>query len=644
MARCATMAIPSTASATASPSGGSPLAAPLSSAHHHTITQDTASAHSMCPHRYEHKRRPRPTWLVILFLAALLATVFVLAATLTTIHTPSLKNPARFMAPSGNAPVHVPVAQSTEQIESKQDALPQLHPPPDFPHLCYIQPPVNWSESEDHNYPFNARSICLTSSICFQPATPDRPSIFYASASLSETTCRNVTTVFDVLSDAPFNCSRVQQRVHCGHGRFVPPRTPECPETRAMSSLSSDQLGAARWIDGIVFFVPAYPHMGNIFHFSFVAGAINHLVAYIPKVVRQWGGNDIQLPDPIPVTVMLRGGSLPSFGGWQTGILNLIINNRLKPEGLRVSLATMNESVIGDPERKLRSKQLTCAKSAVLLGTRSHINLWPFPGHSWPDLSGNSVPLESIVFRHAAYEAVGIQSILPHVTNVALEGPPLQAMSELPPRVIGYSCRNFYPDPSKEQPYQQGTVRRFSDADEQWFVNMLKTVARTYNFSYVKLTTDNEMPFAEQVKLYAGVGVAAGIHGANLMNTMFMRPFAGLVEVFASGTPLQCYISGANSGLAYVGYDPIRKASGEESGCHPSHPTCWVLSHARRVMIDSDEDRKALRTHVEEAVQRIIRLHNEFGHLGGIPMEHVRWKNEYRVAWEHAKTKPSGRQ
>lgn len=515
-------------------------------------------------------------------------------------------------------------------------SLPAIDVPADFPHQCYLQAPsdVPSDVSQSESYPFNARSFCLTSSICFKPAKGTTPSTFYPAASLSQTKCIESTAAFDPYPEETLNCSYIQSLVHCGHGRYAPPRQPICPIIKPLFELSPSELAAARWINGVVFFVPDFPHLKNIFHFSFIAGSVGHILSAITTLIQRWRQGSIEIPKPLPVTIMFRGAPHLSFGVWQDNIMSTIIKHRLQSAGMEVSFSSMNESSATEADTLVSRDSLTCARTAVLLGTRSHINLWPFPLTTWVTFDGSSVPVESVAFRNAAYGAYGIASKLPSLPEGALTPPPSTALFDLPPMSIGYSRRNFHPDPTKENPIQMGTKRRFSDADEAWFVSMLQDVAERNNFSFATLQTTASMSMDDQMTQYANTGFVVGIHGANLMNAIFMRPFGGLLEILP-GFALQCYAAGANSGLAYSTYITVKTATGEESGCPKDHNTCWTLIQARRVKIEEEADHRELRERVEKGVARIKMLHHAFGRLGGIPVFYDKNSTSYRIDWSH---------
>lgn len=518
---------------------------------------------------------------------------------------------------------------STISSSHSTDSASSFHPPVDYPHRCYLQTISDPSELFNP-YPFNARSFCLASSVCFRPSISSNPSVLYHSAPLDRTSCVETAADFQPHGRQQNNCSYIRSLVHQAHGYHGHPIYPVPPQVVPMSELGSHELASARWLQGLVFYVPAYPHLDNIYHFSFVAGAISHILAASKTLMLQWRGEDFQLPQPLPVTIVFRDAQLPSHGLWQQSIMEIIVTYRLKLVGIDVQYTTMNETNSEVPASQA-PEHLTCSKTAILLGTRSNVNVWPFPTSVEVQTDGSSVPVEAVAFRRAAYNAVAINSMLPSLPHGASGPLPLTAMFDLPPLVIGYSSRNSYPDPKPGEPIYKGSIRRFSDADDVWFTSMLRDVATAHNFSFTVLKPTNNTAMSEQVKSYAKVGFIAGIHGANLMNVIFMKPFGGILEVFPQS--LQCYVAGANSGLKYSHYIPVHAATPEESRCPENHPSCWIRLHMRRVMIGTETDRRSLRRMVEDEVSRIVMLHKRFGALGGIPVYYNRTSTSYQIDW-----------
>jgi Glycosyltransferase 61 len=82
---------------------------------------------------------------------------------------------------------------------------------------------------------------------------------------------------------------------------------------------------------------------------------------------------------------------------------------------------------------------------------------------------------------------------------------------------------------------------------------MLKAAAekRGYTFEVVSF---ERMTFAEQVQSIENAGVVIGVHGANLVNSMFMPPMSVLFELFPFKFTHGMYEQGGAAGLKYFSY------------------------------------------------------------------------------------------
>lgn len=508
-----------------------------------------------------------------------------------------------------------------------------LHPPENQNSQCYLVD-VRDSPAADTDYPFNARSFCLTSSMCIQTFSDEqtKPTLYF-SAFPGSTQCNNVTIAFKEKT-LHSNCNQLQSSVHCAHGRFNAPDDLTCPKIGVISDVPSHILQRSQWLPGIVVVVPEFPHLQNIFHFSFVLGTVSHLLPALPFLWSKFVPRSQHSSKPLPVTLLFQGRHPKKEGKWQSELLQAVIDSRLSHAKLKVSVGSLKDSPYN------QSSQLVCARSSVLLGDRSNINTWPFPSTQYPNVSGNQVTVEAVAFRHAVYTAMGLNTRLPPLIYGALSTVHKNYLFDLPPLAIGYARRNFYPDFSDGEP-QLGTKRRFSDIDDAWFEAMLREEATLANTTMVTLQISKNTPVREQVTMFSKIGFVGGIHGANLMNTIFMKPFSAMLEIF-SAKSLQCYVAGANSGLAYLKYSPTKRASGEESGCTEEHPTCWSYLHNRRVLISDEKDRAALRSLVKQGVKHVLSLHKHFGQLGGVPVQYNEKLAHFAIDWQRSRLKPVG--
>lgn len=258
---------------------------------------------------------------------------------------------------------------------------------------------------------------------------------------------------------------------------------------------------------------------------------------------------------------------------------------------------------------------ILCAHTAVMLGAYAAVNQWPFANSSAISIAGDSVPLQAVVIRQAVYDQVGIRHVrLPSLTNLVHSLPARRAVFGLPPLVIGYAHRGGGEKSTSGKTLLSGW-RRFSEADEQWLVDMLHVEAARVGGEFREIEAKEETPFAEQVRMFAGVGFVVGIHGANLANCIFVPPFGALLEITPGGHSGPAYIAGMNSGLAYFVHE-AEKASAEESLCR-RELSCWPRSQQRRVKIEGTRQRRDLRTKVRFGLDHLGRLHEKFPY--GIP-------------------------
>lgn len=83
---------------------------------------------------------------------------------------------------------------------------------------------------------------------------------------------------------------------------------------------------------------------------------------------------------------------------------------------------------------------------------------------------------------------------------------------------------------------------------------MLSTIASDNGCSFEVVNFSN-MSFSDQyAEMRRDVRLAIGIHGANIVNAMFLRPGAALVELFPYGFDHDMYKRGGNAGVRYEGY------------------------------------------------------------------------------------------
>lgn len=322
---------------------------------------------------------------------------------------------------------------------------------------------------------------------------------------------------------------------------------------------------------------------------------------------------------PRKVRIIFRGDPPRYLGNWPRQIFDILLRRRMRAVGFEVEVTSLGEdtaSVGMDPSFEKNTNDIVCARSAVLLGDRKSVNVWPFANNSAVPVNGLVVPVEALLFRRAIYDEFGITSRLPMLPERRTDELPKRVRFDLPPLVLGYARRDTRPDPPAGMPVR-GATRRFSDADDAWFISMLRAEAGRVNAGYRAVQVNAVTDVEKQVRDFAEFGVVVGIHGANLVNGLFSPALGAMVEVIPRGVSVPCYHAGMNSGLWYQRYEaPI--ASERESGCKRWDRVCRFRPRGRRVKINEVHDRREIRWKVRAALEHVRKLHDRFA--DGIPM------------------------
>lgn len=403
------------------------------------------------------------------------------------------------------------------------------------------------------------------------------------------------------------------QQVRCAYGTGLIKNEPDCPDVRplteALQLQNLDKKDAEKdvhtvWLDDVSIIVPEYPYPANIYHYGNVITLIAHIATHLsafpslPVTIRR-------------VNIVFRG--LRNGNIWQKELIDLMFRHRIQPAVGNISVHYLKER---------DAPQLLCTKQAILLGRRGHVNVWPFPNSTNIMIDGSSVPAEAVAFRKAAYKAFNIPGKLPG------EG----GLVQLPPLTIGYA-RRLGPDEIANEGHSVhaiGTKRRFSAEDEKWLVGMLKNESAAAKMKLKVIASSGMDSLKKQVNGVIDVGFVVGIHGANLVNSVFMRPFGAMLEVFPNNVSSTCYIAGSNSGLAYYRHEAIVAAGALESGCRPEEKRCMMLPRQRLVKLGTKKDRDMVKAAVRKGIRHLLRLHEQFPK--GIPVEYRKATDTFNIA------------
>lgn len=97
---------------------------------------------------------------------------------------------------------------------------------------------------------------------------------------------------------------------------------------------------------------------------------------------------------------------------------------------------------------------------------------------------------------------------------------------------------------------RMGSRRVFDEEGQRQILGMVNKVAVANRFSFQVVSFEG-MTFIEQVNAVRAADIAIGIHGANLVNTLFMEALSVLIEIMPFGFKHEMYKNGGNAGLKY---------------------------------------------------------------------------------------------
>jgi len=122
---------------------------------------------------------------------------------------------------------------------------------------------------------------------------------------------------------------------------------------------------------------------------------------------------------------------------------------------------------------------------------------------------------------------------------------------------------------------------------------------RSFNFSVIDFETKISR---EQVQAMSQSAIAIGVHGANLVNTIFMPPLSVLIELFPFGFYHDMYEEGGRASLKYFSYSmsageewPELESAGflDRESCIHKHRDCKVF-YRDQVLEFHDQDMKQI--------------------------------------------------
>jgi hypothetical protein len=134
----------------------------------------------------------------------------------------------------------------------------------------------------------------------------------------------------------------------------------------------------------------------------------------------------------------------------------------------------------------------------------------------------------------------------------------------------------------------------------------LKSVSAEVSYDYAFIDLSGKT-FQEQVDAVGGAGIAVGVHGMQLMATLFMPAAGALIEIFPYRFWHALYADGCGSGLSYQSLSLSKGEDHADVGKFGGLDACVSSSQACRLWYRSDDRPLALGDEDAAEVQRMVR-------------------------------------
>ncbi|CAN8062829.1 unnamed protein product [Agarophyton chilense] len=347
---------------------------------------------------------------------------------------------------------------------------------------------------------------------------------------------------------------------------------------------------AVEWKSQFAIIVPKYNWSYNICHYNrvwnFIMYVIRNLHLFVPDAD--------QVKD---IDVFFRSGYKYNQH-WHVGIRNSTLPYLQRQVGKTIRVSKLRYDYLRDYQ---------CIQRAILLGREARIDAFPFlndtpvwrPEQLVSDSHWPVIPRDALWLRNAVLTENSLGSL---ATSV-VDGIEQFDHISLPPRRVGFLERS------------PRSKRRLTPSGRIWLESTLEELCVKHGMEYRHIHTSAAMSFKEQVNQVQSIGMAVGIHGANMVNSVFMPVGGALFEIFPWRYVRYYYASGGNSGLRYSFHEPER---GYERNCSFEEATCF-MKYRESVIYLSESDRDLIYKRLENSIMYITALHRAFPD-GNIPL------------------------
>lgn len=359
----------------------------------------------------------------------------------------------------------------------------------------------------------------------------------------------------------------------------------------------TEEANEIEWVEGLTIFQVYEKNCGNIAHFAGRALLLQHLIENMAAYAAP--PNEVKNIVILPTFHIMKRFLYPqNYEFWHKSMLDALVapakvkigtlgnflyrSSKPHPKNIPLVQLLHNYSLEGSPAG---NKKYVCFKRAIVPGylkARFFVNDVEYPSKKKSLQSkaadGPSVPRDSLRMREKVH-----------------------ALFHQTPKIEPMHKDILLLD-------RGGSRRVFANEARSKILKHLKAVAGEKGYTF-KVVSFDKMPFGEQYNVMKDAAIAIGIHGANLVNTIFMPPLSALIELFPYGFVHQMYLNGGNAGLKYFSYQMSTGQSFQGPGLYRSVEQCVRLSPECKVFYRdamlqmTDEDVGKVENILREAIE-----------------------------------------
>lgn len=343
-----------------------------------------------------------------------------------------------------------------------------------------------------------------------------------------------------------------------------------------------------QWESSFAIVIPKYEWSYNICHYNrlwnFIIFVVKNLSLFVPDADKVKS-----------IDVLFRSGY--TYGeNWHKGIRNATLPALERQTGKKITV------------RKLRYDSLRdfqCIQRGIILGREARVDAFPFfndtdvwlPEHQIYDTHWPVIPHDALWLREVMMQAAGLPSVGKY------SGPGINHFESIPvpPLRVGFLQRS------------ERSRRRLSMPGRIWFAAMLRRLCEEHGMELVEIRASSRQTLVEQVRDVHGLGMAVGLHGANIVNSMFIPAAGALFEIFPWRYVRFYYAAGGNAGLRYSFHEP---ESGIKRNCSFTSRTCF-MEYRESLILLSEADQRKIQDRVDTAMRYVVGLHRRYpsGHI-----------------------------